>query len=126
MTQTPDSDREEDMQAVKELLSTTAAIADRNTQAINLIAGHLDRMAVRFEQLAAAQHSSQQTTQVGIDQLAGLMVRFAENAEADRTAMRQFAQNAEADRAAIREMQAEVTQIWQYLLSQRPNGSSSQ
>lgn len=108
MTQTPNSD--EDMQAIKELLSTTAAIADRNTQAINLIAGHLDTLAVRFEQLATSQQNAQQATQAGIDQLAGLMVRFAENAEADR--------------AAIREMQAEVNQIWQYLLSQRPNGSS--
>lgn len=104
MTQTPNSD--EDMQAVKELLSTTATIADRNTQAINLIAGHLDRLAVRFDQLT----ESQRITQSSVDQLAGLMVRFAENAEADRQ--------------AIREMQAEVQQIWQYLLSQRPNGSS--
>ncbi|MFB2970802.1 hypothetical protein ACE1CD_17670 [Aerosakkonema sp. BLCC-F183] len=38
--------------------------------------------------------------------------------------MLQFAQNAEADRAAMRQMQAEIQQIWQYLLSQRSNGSS--
>ena len=38
--------------------------------------------------------------------------------------MVRFAENAQADRQAIAQMQAEVQQIWQYLLSQRPNGST--
>ncbi|MCL1472665.1 hypothetical protein [Argonema antarcticum] len=45
-------------------------------------------------------------------------------AESTDSAINRLVENAEADRAAIREMQAEVTQVWQYLLSQRPNGSS--
>lgn len=51
--------------------------------------------------------------------------RLNESTRETNEAIRRLAENAEADRAAIREMQAEVTQIWQYLLSQRPNGSSS-
>lgn len=38
------------------------------------------------------------------------------------TAVTQLVTNAEADRAVMRQMQAEIQQIWQYLLSQRPNG----
>ncbi|MCL1475049.1 hypothetical protein [Argonema antarcticum] len=112
MTQTPDSNRidrlEEDMQAVKELLSSSAAIADRNTQAINLIAGHLDGLAVRFGQLA----ESQRITQSSIDQLAALMVRFAENAEADRAAIGEL-------QSEVRGIQTENRRILDYLFGQQ-------
>lgn len=56
----------------------------------------------RVDQLA----ESQQATQATVNQLALLMV--------------QLAQNAEADRVAIRENQAEIRRIWEYLQSQYP------
>jgi len=65
-----------------------------------------------------------QTVQVASERTDSAINSLASRLDQLGQTMTQFAENAEADRAAMRETQAEIRQIWQYLLSQQPNGHS--
>lgn len=87
----------EDLEILYQTIRLVGEGTDANTEAISRLTDQMSGLA-----------EAQQRMETSVDQLAALMVRFVETAEADR--------------AAIREMQAEVQQIWQYLLSQQGNG----
>lgn len=85
-------------------VDTLTEKVDRLTGQMDTLTERMDTLTIRVDQLAV----SLGNTQAIVTQLATLMV--------------QFTQNAEADRVTIRENQAEVRRIWEYLLSQHPNG----
>lgn len=92
-----------------------------NQQIVN-IESRLERLEGEFREQSGVLLDglialSQQTTTLAnrVDGLTDTMIVFARNAEADRAVMREM-------RDDMRQMQAEIQQIWQYLLSQRPNG----
>ena len=123
---------EGEMETIKELLIATARMAERTSESIDRLTERLDnqtrnidRLAVsqlnsdervdqlgtRVDQLVTAQlNSEHRVDQLGtrVDQLAALMVRFIENAEADRT--------------VIRGIQTENQRILEYLFGQQGEG----
>lgn len=95
-------------------------------QRITNIESRLDRLEGEFREQASflvdglLALSSQTTALTNrIDRLTEVV---AQQAASTNRALDRLVENAEADRSAMRQMQAEIQQIWQYLLSQRPNG----
>lgn len=91
-------------------------------QRLTAIESRLDRLEGEFREQASFLVEgllalSAQTTNLTnrVDNLTTAVGQLVTNAEADRAVMREM-------RDDMHQMQAEVQQIWQYLLSQRPNG----
>ena len=123
---------EDEMETIKELLIATARRTEKNSEAIDRITERLDHQTRIIDRLAVSQLNSeerldrlgtkvdqlgirvdqlvtaQMNTEHRVDQLAALMVRFIENAEADRT--------------VIRGIQTENQRILEYLFGQQGEG----
>lgn len=84
-------------------------------QRLTAIESRLDRLEGEFREQASFLVE-------GLLALSALSTNLTNRVDNLTTAVTQLVTNAEADRAVMREMQAEIQQIWQYLLSQRPNG----
>lgn len=72
----------------------------------------MDQLTGRVDQLAV----TQQNTQANLDQLAALIVRFVESAEADRAVIREI-------QTEVRGLQTENRHIWEYLMRRNRNGN---
>lgn len=84
-------------------------------QRLTAIESRLDRLEGEFREQASFLVE-------GLLALSAQTTNLANRVDNLTVAVTQLVTNAEADRAVMREMQAEIQQIWQYLLSQRPNG----
>lgn len=92
---------EDDMETIKELLISTARMAERNSESINRLVEGMSEATSNVDRLAVAQLNAEER----LDQLTALMTRFVENAEADR--------------AVVRGIQTENQRILQYLFGQQ-------
>lgn len=92
---------EDEMETIKELLISTARMAERNSESINRLVERMSEATSNVDRLAVAQLNSEER----LDQLTALMTRFVENAEADR--------------AVVRGIQTENQRILQYLFGQQ-------
>ena len=97
---------EDEMETIKELLISTARMAERNSESINRLVEGMSEATSNVDRLAVAQLNAEER----LDQLTALMTRFVENAEADR--------------AVVRGIQTENQRIIQYLFGQQ--GESTQ
>jgi len=97
---------EDEMETIKELLISTARMAERNSESINRLVERMSEATSNVDRLAVAQLNAEER----LDQLTALMTRFVENAEADR--------------AVVRGIQTENQRIIQYLFGQQ--GESTQ
>ena len=97
---------EDEMETIKELLISTARMAERNSESINRLVERMSEATSNVDRLAVAQLNAEER----LDQLTALMTRFVENAEADR--------------AVVRGIQTENQRILQYLFGQQ--GESTQ
>jgi ATP phosphoribosyltransferase len=95
---------EDDMETIKELLISTARMAERNSESINRLVEGMSEATSNVDRLAVAQLNAEER----LDQLTALMTRFVENAEADR--------------AVVRGIQTENQRILQYLFGQQGEG----
>lgn len=95
---------EDEMETIKELLISTARMAERNSESINRLVERMSQATSNVDRLAVAQLNAEER----LDQLTALMTRFVENAEADR--------------AVIRGIQTENQRILQYLFGQQGEG----
>ncbi|MFB2836995.1 hypothetical protein [Floridanema evergladense] len=75
----------------------------------------MDSLVFEVQRILGGLSERQNRTEAAIETLVDAVGRLTRNGEADRAVMRET-------QAQIREMQAEVNQIWQYLLNQRNNG----
>jgi len=96
---------EDEMETIKELLISTARMAERNSESINRLVERMSEATSNVDRLAVAQLNAEER----LDQLTALMTRF---------------ENAEADRAVVRGIQTENQRIIQYLFGQQ--GESTQ
>lgn len=98
-------------------------------QTVQLSAENTDRgitqLTQRFEQLTSRFDGLVAETGRILNQLAERQTRTEAAVESLAVAVTRLTQNAEADQTRWRETQAEIRQIWEYLLSQRRNGGSS-
>ncbi len=100
------NDKPDHNQSLAEIRATIATLDTNWQRRHNLL---LDEIVVIGDQMSELTQKvdrlaeGQEVMQSSINQLAKVMVQFAINAEADR---------------------AEIRKIWQYLLSQRPNGQN--
>lgn len=92
---------EDEMETIKELLISTARMAERNSESINRLVERMSQATSNVDRLAVAQLNTEER----LDQLTALMTRFVENAEADR--------------AVVRGIQTENQRILQYLFGQQ-------
>jgi len=92
------------METIKELLFSTARMAERNSESINRLVERMSQATSNVDRLAVAQLNAEER----LDQLTALMTRFVENAEADR--------------AVVRGIQTENQRILQYLFGQQGEG----
>ena len=92
------------METIKELLFSTARMAERNSESINRLVERMSEATSNVDRLAVAQLNAEER----LDQLTALMTRFVENAEADR--------------AVVRGIQTENQRILQYLFGQQGEG----
>lgn len=92
------------METIKELLISTAWMAERNSESINRLVERMSQATSNVDRLAVAQLNAEER----LDQLTALMTRFVENAEADR--------------AVVRGIQTENQRILQYLFGQQGEG----
>ncbi|MEH2421503.1 MAG: hypothetical protein V7K48_11435 [Nostoc sp.] len=97
---------EDEMETIKELLISTARMAERNSESINRLVERMDQATSNVDRLAVAQLNAEER----LDQLTALMTRFVENAEADR--------------AVMRGIQTENQRILQYLFGQQGEGQT--
>lgn len=95
---------EDEMETIKELLISTARMAERNSESINRLVERMSQATSNVDRLAVAQLNAEER----LDQLTALMTRFVENAEADR--------------AVVRGIQTENQRILQYLFGQQGEG----
>lgn len=95
---------EDEMETIKELLISTARMAERNSESINRLVERMSQATSNVDRLAVAQLNAEER----LDQLTALMTRFVENAEADRV--------------VIRGIQTENQRILQYLFGQQGEG----
>ncbi len=95
---------EDEMEIIKELLISTARMAERNSESINRLVEGMSQATSNVDRLAVAQLNAEER----LDQLTALMTRFVENAEADR--------------AVVRGIQTENQRILQYLFGQQEDG----
>lgn len=95
---------EDEMETIKELLISTAKMAERNSESINRLVEGMSQATSNVDRLAVAQLNAEER----LDQLTALMTRFVENAEADR--------------AVVRGIQTENQRILQYLFGQQGEG----
>lgn len=95
---------EDEMETIKELLISTARMAERNSESINRLVEGMSQATSNVDRLAVAQLNAEER----LDQLTALMTRFVENAEADR--------------AVVRGIQTENQRILQYLFGQQGEG----
>lgn len=79
------------------------------------LASRMDSLVFEVQRILGGLSERQNRTEAAIETLVDAVGRLTRNGEADRAIMRET-------QAQIREMQAEVNQIWQYLLNQRNNG----
>ncbi|MFB2895653.1 hypothetical protein ACE1CI_22330 [Aerosakkonemataceae cyanobacterium BLCC-F50] len=79
------------------------------------LATRMDSLVFEVQRILGGLSERQNRTEAAIETLVDAVGRLTRNGEADRAIMRE-------SQAQIREMQAEVNQIWQYLLNQRSNG----
>ncbi|WP_322697890.1 hypothetical protein [Nostoc sp. DedSLP03] len=94
------------METIKELLISTARMAERNSESINRLVERMSQATSNLDRLAVAQLNAEER----LDQLTTLMTRFVENAEADR--------------AVVRGIQTENQRILQYLFGQQGEGQT--
>lgn len=92
------------METIKELLISTARMAERNSESINRLVERMSQATSNVDRLAVAQLNAEER----LDQLTALMTRFVENAEGDR--------------AVMRGIQTENQRILQYLFGQQGEG----
>lgn len=88
-------------QTIRAVADNSEADRQQSNRGVANLAGHLDRLAVGVTQLVAQTEQlaqGQQTLQAGLDNLAGLVVRLAQDAATDR---------------------AEIRRIWEYLEGQQ-------
>ncbi|MDZ7969720.1 MAG: hypothetical protein RM368_33055 [Nostoc sp. DedSLP03] len=97
---------EDEMETIKELLISTARMAERNSESINRLVERMSQATSNLDRLAVAQLNAEER----LDQLTTLMTRFVENAEADR--------------AVVRGIQTENQRILQYLFGQQGEGQT--
>ncbi|MBW4618403.1 MAG: hypothetical protein KME17_03325 [Cyanosarcina radialis HA8281-LM2] len=105
-------------------LETTVAEHDRQLQgvyaALNEVSQTMKAFANGIVELRESVQELRESQQAVIETQGYLIDSVSRLSDTVSVLSREAAE----DRAAIREMQAEVRQIWEYLLNQRPNGNS--
>ena len=109
---------EDEMETIKQILGAAARMTERNSTSIDRLTDRIDRLTSTVDRLAVSQLNteervdrltstidrlavSQLNTEERVDQLTVSRVNLEET-------MNRFIQNAEADRTVMREMQTEV------------------
>jgi ABC-type transporter Mla subunit MlaD len=105
---------------IERILEQTAQLSQQTAQQQQQLASRFDGLVSETQRLFNRLGEQQSRTEAAVESLTDAVTRLTRNAEADRA---NFLQKAEADQARWTQNQAEIRQIWEYLLGQqRGNG----